>query len=98
MKIIVTGSAGFIGQMVASRLLDRGDEVVGVDNVNNYYDVGLKEARLAQIAGHSGFTEARVDLADREAIAALFDEHKPQRVVHLAAQAGVCYSMINPYT
>jgi UDP-glucuronate 4-epimerase len=97
MKIIVTGSAGFIGQMVASRLLDRGDEVIGVDNVNDYYDVGLKEARLAQIAGHAGFTEARVDLADREAIAALFSEHKPQRVVHLAAQAGVRYSLQNPY-
>jgi len=97
MKTIVTGAAGFIGQVVADRLLDRGDEVIGVDNLNGYYDVGLKEARLEQIAGHAGFAEARVDLADRDAIAALFVKHKPQRVVHLAAQAGVRYSLKNPY-
>ena len=97
MKIFVTGSAGFIGQVVAQRLLERGDEVVGIDNVNDYYDVGLKEARLDLIKGRAGFTEARVDLADREAMAALFAEHKPQRVINLAAQAGVRYSLENPY-
>ena len=97
MKILVTGSAGFIGQVVAGRLLARGDEVIGVDNINDYYDVGLKEARLDLIKGHAGFTEARVDLADRVAIAALFAEHKPQRVINLAAQAGVRYSLENPY-
>jgi len=97
MKIFVTGSAGFIGQVVAQRLLERGDEVVGIDNVNDYYDVGLKQARLGLIRGHTGFTEARIDLADREAVASLFASHKPQRVINLAAQAGVRYSLQNPY-
>ena len=97
MKILVTGTAGFIGSHLAHRLLDRGDEVIGVDNVNDYYDVNLKEARLARLTGKAGFTEVRQDVADRAAMEALFREHKPERVVHLAAQAGVRYSLENPH-
>ena len=96
MKILVTGSAGFIGNAVALRLLERGDEVVGLDNVNNYYDVRLKEARLGRVLGRPGFTELRVDLADRDATAGAFATHRPQRVVHLAAQAGVRHSLKAP--
>ena len=97
MKVLLTGSAGFIGNDVALSLLERGDAVVGLDNLNPYYDVALKEARLARIAGHPGFTEARIDLADRDAMSRLFAEHKPDRVIHLAAQAGVRYSLDNPH-
>jgi UDP-glucuronate 4-epimerase len=97
MKILVTGTAGFIGNELAIRLLARGDEVVGVDNVNDYYDVRLKEARLERIKSHPGFTEIRAGLHDREAMEAVFAQHKPQRVVNLAAQAGVRYSLKNPY-
>ncbi len=96
MKILVTGTAGFIGSHLAHRLLDRGDEVIGVDNLNDYYDVNLKKARLARLTVKTGFTEVRQDIADRAAMAALFAEHKPERVVHLAAQAGVRYSIENP--
>ncbi|NWN91412.1 NAD-dependent epimerase [Marinobacter adhaerens] len=96
MKILVTGTAGFIGSQLALRLLDRGDEVIGVDNVNDYYDVNLKEARLARLTGHSGFTEVREDVADRPVMAEIFEKHRPERVVHLAAQAGVRYSLENP--
>jgi UDP-glucuronate 4-epimerase len=87
-KVLVTGTAGFIGNALALRLLARGDEVVGVDNLDPYYDVELKKARLARVADHPGFTDLRVDIADRDAMAAVFDEHRPQRVVNLAAQAG----------
>ena len=96
MRILVTGTAGFIGSHVAHRLLDRGDEVIGVDNVNDYYDVSLKEARLARLTPREGFTEERLDIADREGMARVFREYQPQRVVHLAAQAGVRYSIENP--
>ena len=81
---------------MAHRLLDRGDEVIGVDNVNDYYDVSLKEARLARLTPREGFTEERLDIADREGMARVFSEYQPQRVVHLAAQAGVRYSIENP--
>jgi UDP-glucuronate 4-epimerase len=97
MKVLVTGSAGFIGAALSRRLLERGDEVVGVDNLNEYYDVALKRARLGHLTAYPGFTDVRLDIADREGIAALFDREKPQRVVNLAAQAGVRYSLINPH-
>lgn len=97
MKILVTGTAGFIGNHLALRLLARGDEVIGVDNVNDYYDVSLKEARLERIKYHPGFTEVRAGIHDREAMEVVFAKHKPQRVVNLAAQAGVRYSLKNPY-
>nr|WP_221275710.1 NAD-dependent epimerase [Marinobacter oulmenensis] len=93
---MVTGTAGFIGAHLAHRLLDRGDQVIGVDNVNDYYDVNLKEARLDGLRGKPGFTEIRQDVADREAMAELFRAEQPERVVHLAAQAGVRYSIENP--
>lgn len=96
MKVMVTGSAGFIGSALTMRLLARGDEVVGIDNLNNYYDVGLKEARLARFQQDPGFTDLKLDLEDRNGIAEAFAVHKPQRVVNLAAQAGVRYSIENP--
>jgi UDP-glucuronate 4-epimerase len=97
MKVMVTGAAGFIGMHVAERLLARGDEVIGVDNLNDYYDVSLKEARLDRISGHSAFRFVRADVADRVAMPELFAREKPQRVVHLAAQAGVRYSLSHPH-
>jgi UDP-glucuronate 4-epimerase len=96
MTILVTGSAGFIGFHLARRLLERGDEVVGVDDLNAYYDPNLKAARLAILEGYEGYRHAKLDLADREGMAALFAETKPQGVVNLAAQAGVRYSLENP--
>ena len=97
MKVLVTGTAGFIGNNLAQRLLNRGDSVIGIDNLNDYYDVSLKEARLAKIIDHENFTEARINLEDRDAVIELFKTHKPNRVVNLAAQAGVRYSLENPY-
>ncbi len=96
MKVLVTGSAGFIGAAVAQRLLARGDTVVGLDNHNDYYDPSLKAARLARFADHPGYTHVRLDLADRSGMAECFATHRPERVVHLAAQAGVRYSIENP--
>lgn len=96
MKVFVTGAAGFIGSTLSLRLLERGDTVIGVDNHNNYYDPAIKEARLARHANHPNYTHLRIDLADRQAIEAAFSSHKPQRVVNLAAQAGVRYSIDNP--
>ena len=96
MKILVTGSAGFIGSALVLRLLDRGDTVIGIDNHNDYYDPAIKEARLARHAKHPNYTHLRIDLADRKAIESAFAAHKPQRVVNLAAQAGVRYSIENP--
>jgi len=96
LKILITGAAGFIGSALALRLLARGDEVVGIDNHNDYYDPAIKEARLARHVDHPGYTHLRIDLADREAIKQAFATHKPQRVVNLAAQAGVRYSIENP--
>lgn len=97
MKVLVTGAAGFIGMGVARQLLARGDEVVGLDNLNDYYDVQLKEDRLAQLRPLAGFRFARLDVADRDGLAALFEAERFDRVVHLAAQAGVRYSLRNPH-
>ena len=96
MKHLVTGTAGFIGAAVAQALLERGDEVVGVDSLNDYYDVALKRARLARIESHSGYRHHAFDLADAEQTQALFASERPARVIHLAAQAGVRYSLSNP--
>ncbi len=96
MKILITGTAGFIGSTLALRLLERGDEVIGVDNVNDYYDVNLKLARLERVKAHAGFTEVRGNLEDRALMEETFRKHQPQRVVNLAAQAGVRYSLENP--
>ncbi len=97
MKVLLTGAAGFIGMHVCERLLARGDEVVGVDNLNDYYDVALKEARLARLSPNPRFTLSRLDIADRSGIAELFERERPQRVINLAAQAGVRYSLVNPH-
>jgi UDP-glucuronate 4-epimerase len=96
MRILVTGAAGFIGSTLAHRLLDRGDEVLGYDNLNDYYDVRLKEARLARLTPRAGFEFAKASLEDRAAMEQAFGDFKPQRVVNLAAQAGVRYSLENP--
>jgi len=96
MKVLVTGAAGFIGSTLSMRLLERGDQVIGIDNHNDYYDPALKEARLNRFIDNPNYTHIRMDLADRKGMAALFEEHKPQGVVNLAAQAGVRYSLENP--
>lgn len=96
MKVLVTGCAGFIGMHVTQKLLERGDIVVGVDNLNDYYDTRLKHARLAQLKLHSNFLFESLDVADRPVVANLFEREKFDRVVHLAAQAGVRYSLQNP--
>lgn len=97
MKVLVTGTAGFIGSHVALELLRRGDEVVGFDNLNDYYDVSLKRARLARFESNAAYTHVHGDLADRDAVESLFATHRPDRVVHLAAQAGVRYAAENPH-
>ena len=96
MKFLVTGAAGFIGFHTAMRLLDRGDTVIGVDNINSYYDPALKEARLAKLEGRNGFTFHRLNIADVTAMADLFQTERPDKVIHLAAQAGVRYGQENP--
>jgi UDP-glucuronate 4-epimerase len=97
MRILVTGTAGFIGSHVAMRLLARGDEVVGIDNLSDYYDVALKHARLARFKDDARYTHVTADLADRNAIERVFADHKPHRVINLAAQAGVRYAAQNPH-
>ncbi|WP_221054391.1 NAD-dependent epimerase [Methylomonas koyamae] len=97
MRIMVTGTAGFIGSHLAIKLLERGDEVIGIDNLNDYYDVNLKLSRLARIKDYSGFIDVRLDIADRTGIDAAFKRYQPQKVVNLAAQAGVRYSLENPH-
>jgi UDP-glucuronate 4-epimerase len=96
MKVLVTGAAGFIGSALSLRLIERGDEVVGIDNHNDYYNPQLKEDRLARHIDHPNYTHIRGDLSDRSVIEELFKTHKPKRVVNLAAQAGVRYSLENP--
>ena len=96
-RVLVTGAAGFIGFHLAKRLLAQQNEVIGLDNVNDYYEVSLKEARLAQLQGQRGFRFYKMDLVDREGLPRLFKEHKPEIVVNLAAQAGVRYAQKNPY-
>ncbi len=96
-RYLVTGTAGFIGYHTAERLLARGDEVVGLDNVNDYYDVRLKHARMARLADRPGYRFHRLDVADTDGVMALFREAKPEVVIHLAAQAGVRYSLTNPH-
>ena len=96
MKVLVTGTAGFIGAALALRLLERGDEVIGIDNLDPYYDVTLKQARLAKLTGYPRFTDVRLSIQDRSALAEVFARHRPERVVNLAGQAGVRYSILNP--
>ena len=96
MRVLVTGAAGFIGSTLSMRMLERGYQVIGIDNHNDYYDPALKEARLNRFIDNPSYTHVRMDLADRAGMAALFEEHKPQGVVNLAAQAGVRYSLENP--
>lgn len=96
MKVLVTGAAGFIGMHTAQRLLERGDTVIGVDNLDEYYDIKLKEARLAELRKYENFIFHKLDIANREELAALFAAEQPRRVIHLAAQAGVRYSIANP--
>jgi len=97
MTFLVTGAAGFIGYYTAKALLDRGDEVIGLDNLNSYYDVKLKQARLKRLEGRNGFKFHKLDLTDRSGIASMFAEERPARVIHLAAQAGVRFSLENPH-
>ncbi len=97
MTTLVTGSAGFIGAAVAMRLLERGEAVVGVDNLNDYYDPALKRARLARLEAQAGYSHRHLDIADTAAVERLFAEHRPRRVVNLAAQAGVRYAAVNPH-
>jgi UDP-glucuronate 4-epimerase len=97
-NVLITGVAGFIGSTLAIRLLERGDSVYGIDNMNDYYDVALKEARLARFSDQTGFTFQRVDIADRDGMERLFTENRFDAVMNLAAQAGVRYSIENPYS
>ncbi len=96
MTILVTGTAGFIGAAVAHRLLDQGREVFGIDNFNSYYDVALKEARWRRLTERPGYRGQRLDIADSALVLAMFDQVRPKRVIHLAAQAGVRYGLDNP--
>jgi UDP-glucuronate 4-epimerase len=97
MKVLITGAAGFIGMHCALRLLERGDQVIGIDNLNDYYDVALKEARLARLIPHADFSFMRAAIEDRPAMDSIFADTRPDRVINLAAQAGVRYSLENPH-
>lgn len=97
MKVLVTGTAGFIGSALSLRLLERGDEVIGIDNLNDYYDVNLKLARLERNKAYDGYIEVKINIEDRQKMTDVFAKHQPHRVVNLAAQAGVRYSLENPH-
>lgn len=97
MKVLITGSAGFIGSQLAIKLMERGDDVIGIDNLNDYYDVSLKEARLLRVKKYKAFTDIRADIQDKNRVGQIFDQYKPECVINLAAQAGVRYSLKNPY-
>ena len=97
MKVLVTGSAGFIGSTASLKLLERGDQVLGIDNLNDYYDVSLKQDRLARLECYENYSHFGIDISDRTAVEDFFKNNKPQKVIHLAAQAGVRYSLDNPY-
>jgi UDP-glucuronate 4-epimerase len=97
LKTLITGAAGFIGMHCALRSLERGDDVIGIDNLNDYYDVSLKQARLAKLRPHVKFNFHQIDISDRDAMAALFASEQPDNVIHLAAQAGVRHSLTNPH-
>ena len=96
MRVMVTGAAGFVGHKVSSKLLAAGDTVIGIDNLNDYYDVRLKQARLDQLTATRGFTDLRLDIGDAAGLRAAFAQHRPERVIHLAAQAGVRHSLTHP--
>ena len=96
MIVIVTGSAGFIGSVVSIKLLERGDNVIGIDNHNDYYDPKLKDARLERLKKYKNYKHYKIDLSDRQSLDEIFKKHKIQKVINLAAQAGVRYSMENP--
>ena len=98
MNILVTGSAGFIGSHLAQKLLEREDTVIGIDNHNDYYDIKLKEDRLNQFIDNKNYSHYRCDIADKNEIEKIFKEHKPKKVINLAAQAGVRYSIENPHS
>ena len=95
-KILVTGAAGFIGSAVVLELLDRGQEVIGIDNHNDYYSQALKQDRIERHLNHPAYTHVRADISDRDLVRQLFEQHRPNRVINLAAQAGVRYSLLNP--
>jgi UDP-glucuronate 4-epimerase len=97
MKFLITGAAGFIGFHTSQYLLDRGDTVIGVDNINDYYDPSLKEARLSQLKDNDRFTFYKIDIIDKDAVNTIFETESPEHIIHLAAQAGVRYSIENPY-
>jgi len=97
MKVLITGTAGFIGSALAIRLLERGDEIIGIDNLNDYYDVSLKKARLERVKAYDKFTDVRANIEDRSTMEDIFKKYQPQRVINLAAQAGVRYSLENPH-
>jgi UDP-glucuronate 4-epimerase len=97
MRILITGAAGFIGFHTSQHLLNRGDSVIGIDNLNDYYDPSLKEARLSRLKNHDNFSFHKIDIIDKEAVDTVFESESPDTVIHLAAQAGVRYSLENPY-